>query len=62
MSRHGDLCKQAKEAIDALHRDTSVSQVATRCDLRDLREHIDMLLEGLGGSDLGDYEELEDEE
>jgi hypothetical protein len=61
MSRHSDLCVAAKEAIDALHRDTSVSQAATRCDLRDLREHIDMLLEGLGGGGLHDYEDLEDE-
>jgi len=58
---HSDLLKEARAATDNLNGDTSVSQATTRCDLRDLRDHIDMLLEGLGSGGLDDYEELEDE-
>ena len=38
---------ETKLASDKLCSDTSVSQEATLDDLRDLRDHIDMLIESL---------------
>jgi Mg2+ and Co2+ transporter CorA len=57
--RHSDLLKRAKDAIDQLHSDTSVSASKTLQSLRDVKEHLETTIEALeatagGGDDLDD--------
>ena len=47
MDSHDRLLKAAKEAIDRLFSDTSVSQETTMEDLRELRDDLDIRIEGL---------------
>jgi hypothetical protein len=49
--QHEQLLKRAKEVADKLHADTSVSSVETMMSLKDLREHVDFLIESVA-SDL----------
>lgn len=44
MSRHDELLDAAKRAVDALHRDMSVSMHRTLEDLCDLRDHVAELI------------------
>ena len=55
MSKHDELLDEARKAADALHGDTSVSLSETRASLRDLRGHIDMLIDAVENSE-GDDE------
>lgn len=45
MTKNEILYRNAERAIDQLHTDTSVSKEETRESLRNLREHIEMLIE-----------------
>jgi uncharacterized protein YcbX len=47
MNKHEKLLEAAKRAVDALHADTSVALVVTLASLRDLRDHIDMMISAL---------------
>jgi hypothetical protein len=47
MSKHDDLCEDAKRAIDNVHNDISVPLDTTLESLRDLREHIDVLIDAV---------------
>lgn len=43
LSTHETLCELAKDAIDRVHADTSVSKTETRASLRGLAEHAENL-------------------
>lgn len=43
--------EKAREAINEVNSDTSVSKDRTRADLVDLRDHIDILIDALDCSD-----------
>jgi hypothetical protein len=45
VSIHKQLCEDAKNAAYRLHADTSVPASVTRASLKDLRDHIDMLID-----------------
>jgi hypothetical protein len=47
VSVHKQLCEDAKNAAYRLHADTSVPASVTRASLKDLRDHIDMLIDCL---------------
>lgn len=50
MTQHDRLLEAAKMAADSLHTDTSVSPQETLSSLRDLREHIDYLIDAVENS------------
>jgi hypothetical protein len=58
--RHEKLLQAAKEAADALHSDTSVSLHETFRSLGDLRDHIEVLMDGVASSMPTDEEERGD--
>jgi len=48
MSRnHEDLCKEAKDAVNKVFSDQSVSRSETKSSLQDIRDEIDVLLDTL---------------
>ncbi len=47
MSNHEQLLEDAKKAADKLFSDTSVALSETKASLRDLREHIDTLIDAV---------------
>ena len=50
MNNHEQLCEQALKAINRVHSDTSVSFSETYRSLRDLKEHIGMLIDSINYS------------
>jgi predicted nucleotidyltransferase len=52
MTRHEDLVKEAKEAIDRVFSDTSVPASQTREDMEELASDIDIMLDSLPKEEL----------
>jgi hypothetical protein len=50
VSKHDDLLDAAKQAADRLHADTSVSLYDTFDLLRDLRDHVEVLMDAVASS------------
>ena len=48
--RHDELIAAAKESIDELHSDTSVSPEQTLTDLKDVRDHLDITIDALSST------------
>lgn len=57
VSSYDDRLEAAKKAADLLHRDTSVSQAETFRSLRDLRDHVETLMDAVASSVPGNDEE-----
>lgn len=55
--KHEKLCEAAKEAIDQVHGDTSVTRGQTLTSLKDVREHLDLLVFSLENDDADDADE-----
>jgi len=59
MRNHDRLLEAAKKAADVLHSDTSVSAHETFDSLRDLRDHIEVLMDAVASTMPTDNEEWE---
>lgn len=57
MSKHDELLDAAKLATDRLHSDTSVSLHETFDSLRDLRDHVEVLMDAVASNLPTDDEE-----
>jgi hypothetical protein len=55
---HERRCDSAKKAVDAVHQDTTVDVATTMMSLKDIREHVNILIESVA-SDLEMHEEDE---
>jgi hypothetical protein len=53
MDYYKQLCEDAKKAADRVHQDQSVPASVTRASLKDLRDHIDVLIESLDVGGVG---------